>query len=167
MSERLVVADAGPLIALAKLDRLELLTELFQGVLVPTAVFNECTSDIGRSDARKIAAALEKNRGFEQCRIGESRRAAALRRFLDPGEAEALVLAMDRGISVLMDERKGRREARRLGIQVVGTGAVLVTAKQRGSIDKVAPLLDQMIGNGYRISERLRLALLERCGETP
>ncbi|GAB6044071.1 hypothetical protein JCM17961_47550 [Endothiovibrio diazotrophicus] len=65
----------------------------------------------------------------------------------------------------LIDEQKGRREARRLRIEIVGTGALLVAAKRRGIVADVAPLLERMVQDGYRLSVRLCQALLEPCGE--
>ncbi len=49
-----VVADAGPLIALAKLQQLDLLLNLFSEVHLPNAVFVEVTRNQTRSDARSI-----------------------------------------------------------------------------------------------------------------
>jgi predicted nucleic acid-binding protein len=50
-------------------------------------------------------------------------------------------------------------------VRVIGTGALLIVAKRRGSVDEVGPLLAWRVENGYRISERLQLALLEMGGE--
>ena len=49
-----VVADAGPLIALAKLQQLELLLKLFYAVYLPNAVLLEITRDSTRKDAQSI-----------------------------------------------------------------------------------------------------------------
>jgi predicted nucleic acid-binding protein len=65
-----------------------------------------------------------------------------------------------------MDEHKGRREAGRMGIEIIGTGAVIVAAKRKGLIEEVRPLLDLLVQQGYRLSGRLRKALLEMRGET-
>ena len=51
------------------------------------------------------------------------------------------------------------------GIGVIGTGGVLITAKKQGLVDAVKPLLLQMKANGYRMSEALIVAILERCDE--
>ncbi|MFB6259283.1 MAG: DUF3368 domain-containing protein [Thiohalorhabdaceae bacterium] len=64
-----------------------------------------------------------------------------------------------------MDGRRGRLEARRLGVEVIGTGAVLVAAKHKGLVNEVRPLLGSLTQNGYRLSESLRQALLEKSGE--
>lgn len=160
-----MVADAGPLIALAKLDRLDLLEALFHRILVPEAVVEECVRDANRLDDRRIRIAMESSGAFERLSVAESTKLKLLARLLDPGEAQILVVAKERGLMALIDERKGRREARRMGIEIVGTGAVLVTAKRKGLVAEVAPLLEQMLQNGYRLSESLRRALLEQSGE--
>lgn len=43
MTSRIIVADSSPLIALALIDQLELLRELFDRVLLPPAVWDEVT----------------------------------------------------------------------------------------------------------------------------
>lgn len=160
-----MVADAGPLIALAKLDRLDLMEALFNRVLVPEAVAEECIRDARRLDARRIRGALERGGRFERIPSVVSPGLGSLSRLLDPGEAQVLAMAREQGVLALIDEQKGRREARRMGIEIVGTGALLVAAKRRGMVTEVAPLLEQMVQDGYRLSTRLCQALLEQCGE--
>ncbi|MFA9462527.1 DUF3368 domain-containing protein [Thiohalorhabdus methylotrophus] len=162
---RAVIADAGPLIALAKLEHLDLPTALFTEVLVPTAVAEECTRPTERADAWAIGAALDHDSSYRRVALEGSRRLSAMGRLLDTGEAQALVLALNSRLPVLMDERRGRLEARRLGVEVIGTGAVLVAAKHKGLVNEVGPLLDSLTQNGYRLSESLRQALLEKSGE--
>ena len=41
----IVVSDTTPLISLLKINRLDLLEKLFGEVLIPSAVFNELTTD--------------------------------------------------------------------------------------------------------------------------
>lgn len=163
--QRAVVADAGPLIALAKLNRIGLLGGFYNEVLIPKAVAAECTMDSSCEDARRIREATT-NSPFRIVSIEESPRLRTYRKLLDPGEAQALLLAEQLHLPVLMDERKGRREARRTGVEVVGTGALIVAAKRRGMVEEVRPLLDSLVQQGYRLSDRLQKALLEMSGET-
>lgn len=64
---------------------------------------------------------------------------------LDQGEAEVLALAEECGARlVVMDERKGRRFARRLGVPLTGTLGVLLLGKERGLVPSLAPLLAEL-----------------------
>jgi hypothetical protein len=59
MSERIVVADSGPLIGLSRIGQLDLLPALFTRVQIPTAVWREVTQGAaeGRSGAAEVRAA--------------------------------------------------------------------------------------------------------------
>jgi len=159
-----VVADAGPLIALARIGRLSLLRELVGTVFVPEAVVAECVGDCSRPGAVAIQAALAE--GLLVARRSEpTAELETLAQLLDLGEAEALSLAIAEGISVLMDERRGRGVARHLGVPVIGTGGVLIVAKQAHLVDTVAPLVDELQRCDYRLSTPLIAEILHRCGE--
>ncbi|MBF0367839.1 MAG: DUF3368 domain-containing protein, partial [Magnetococcales bacterium] len=64
---------------------------------------------------------------------------------------------------VLIDERRARRIAEHAyGLRVKGSAGILVSAKRKGLISEVRPLLESMIRQGYFLSERLvRQACLE------
>jgi predicted nucleic acid-binding protein len=79
---------------------------------------------------------------------------------VDRGEAEAITLAKRRAVPLLIDESRGRVAARSEGVQVFGSGAVLVRAKQRRIIRQVRPRLDALTQAQYRLSEALRHEIL-------
>lgn len=85
---------------------------------------------------------------------------------LDVGEAAALSLAqtIDARL-ILLDERKARRIAARIGLQVAGTLAVLLRAKQQGYIAAIRPYITQMQSQGRRFHLDLIARLLEEAGE--
>jgi predicted nucleic acid-binding protein len=85
---------------------------------------------------------------------------------LDAREAQAIALARTlQARLILLDERRGRAVAARLGLPVVGTLTVLIEAKLQGHVPLIAPVIDQMIAQGRRISLRLRTEVLRRAGE--
>ncbi len=159
----MVVADSGPLIALARLDLLRLLPIHFDRVLVPEPVFIECTAYGDRPGARAIRAANEAG-AFARVPVAGAEQFAA-EHLLDEGEAAALLLARAHACPVLVDERRGRRVASRLDIPIVGTVGLLVAANRAGHVGALAPLFDALAAFGYRLSAELVAHALRRTGE--
>ena len=149
------VADAGPLIALARIERLSLLQRLFGDGLVPPAVHREIGVDSGRPGATAIRHAL--CAGWLQVVPPEDdAHMAGFARVLDAGEAEALALCLQQDVRfLLIDDAKGRKVARRAGIPLVGVAGILLAAKARGLLVAVSPVIEDLIGVGYRLSRRL------------
>ena len=46
---------------------------------------------------------------------------ASLQMVVGPGEAEAIALALEKGMRIILDDRKARGVARRLGLSITGT----------------------------------------------
>jgi len=90
----IVVADAGPLIGLARIDRLELLPALYGTVAIPQSVLSELRSDSDRPGSRALKAALAEG-AIEPRHPGSGceNELARLSRVLDAGEASAILLA--------------------------------------------------------------------------
>jgi predicted nucleic acid-binding protein len=85
---------------------------------------------------------------------------------LDGGEAAAISLAQTSGARlILLDERKARRIAARIGLPVAGTLAVLLRAKQQGFIAAIGPYIVQMQSQGRRFHPDLVARLLEEAGK--
>jgi predicted nucleic acid-binding protein len=155
-----VVADAGPLIALARCRQLPLLTDVFAAIHLPQAVLEEAAADLERPGARDIAAFVAHCAQVHPNR--DDALSADLRRYLDEGEAQALCLARSLECGVLMDERRGRAAARRLELPLSG---VLLAARRNGWLTHLAPVLRCLQTNGYRIAPALIAAALEAAGE--
>ena len=150
-------------VPLSHLGRVDLLRDLFGTVLVPPAVDEEL-----RNPPAGFALVDVRQMGFISVQAPrDCERVAELMRTLDPGESEALALAIELRISViLIDEAAGRAMAVRLGLIPVGVLGTLVRAKQRGLIDTVGPMIERLQGEiGFFVSQALRTEILRRAGE--
>jgi len=152
-----IVADASPLIFLGRIEHLFLLPELFDSVLVPGIVFHEVTGFGERPGALAVRAA--KDQGLiKVIDFARTERVDRLVELVDAGEAYAIALAIERGITqILMDDLVGRRLSQSRGLAPIGTLGVLVQAKRRGLITDLKPLLDAVESAGLRMTPTLRI----------
>ena len=169
MSRRIVIADAGPLIALARIDSLALLRGLFGMVCITTTVRDEILPAASTfPDTDLLARTLAE--GWIEIVYTPLDDWKPLNPGVDPGEASAIHTAclwLDEGDAVLlvMDDRAGRSEARSRGIALIGTAAVIGLAKTEGLIPAARPLLEQLVQSGYFIGHAVIAAVLAEAGE--
>jgi predicted nucleic acid-binding protein len=158
-----IVCNAGPLISLARIGRLDLLPALFGEIIVPPAVHREVTNDESLPGAKNLANA-------DWLKIGEVQDRSSVERLLaslDSGEAEVLVLARELAATAAIDEKRGRHLAAELGVPQTGTVGILLMAKQAGLVHLVRPLLDHLVAKGVRLSSRLYEEACRLAGELP
>ncbi|CAA6801068.1 MAG: DUF3368 domain-containing protein [uncultured Thiotrichaceae bacterium] len=158
-----IVADTGPLIALAKIDQLSLLSQLYQTITLPETVFLEATKDNAWQDAMHIHNFVQQYAKVVPDQQTQTVKDLFLR--LDAGESQALALADSLHCPVLLDERRGRVVAKQMKLEIVGTLGLLITAKQEGLVPGIGSLLNAMSNNGYRLSPALIQQALEIAGE--
>lgn len=144
------VLDCACLIGLERIGRLDLLPALLEPIMAPPAVVQEFGS---RPDW--ITEVTPADRGM----------VAALRLIVDIGESEAIALAYEKSVRLIIDDSKGRLVAQRLGIAVTGTVGLIVKAKVEGLVAAVTPLLDALEAREFRISSALRAEALRLAGE--
>jgi predicted nucleic acid-binding protein len=158
---RKVISNTTPILSLIKIEKLDILKELYGQIMIPEAVFNEM--EVGKdwlfyTDLSKI----------DWIRIEPIQQITSkLYLFdLDAGEAEVIILAQEQKADlVIMDEIMGRRYAKQLGLKLTGTLGILLRAKEKGLIDDVAPLISNLIKNGVWISPELIKVVLKKAGE--
>ncbi len=148
------VVDTSPLLALSRLSLLDLLPELFGEVLLPEAVRAEAVEGRPRApDVEAIRVALEAGR-LRVRAVGERDPEQAAPDNLGRGEQEAIALGLlVRADVVVIDDRVARRAARDAGLRVIGVVGVLVAARRAGLIPAVAPLVEQLRAQGFRLSD--------------
>ena len=159
---RVVVVNATPIIALTIIDQLSLFRDLYGRVLIPPAVRREV---LAGGPGRPGAAQLEAASWIEDIQLRDPRRADLISD-LDRGEAEVIALAQEVNADlVVIDERLGRRHARRLGLPVTGTLGVLLKAKSEGRISRIAPMLEALQDGGIRLANDLVERVMNLAGE--
>ncbi len=169
VTRRVVIADAGPLIALARIEKLDLLRELFGFIWITRAVCREIFPD-GASFADEGPLYRSLIDGWVYVVDSPPSTYATLNPGIDEGEASAIQTAYvwrESGEKVLlvMDDRAGRREATRVGITIIGTAGVIGLAKTQGLIPSARPLLNSLIASGYFIGSNIVAAVLRQLGE--
>lgn len=149
---KVIVSDTTSLIVLEGLDALDLVCNVFESVLIPQAVFNELAAG-----SPNIAQKLQTSACIELIQLNASEQLNNLLLILDQGEAEAISLALEKQLPILIDERKGRMIAQQKGLVVTGFLGLLLLAIQRKVLTKPAArqLLDQAISNGFHVSTKL------------
>ena len=157
MTRPVIIADSGPLIALAIIGHLDLLRELYGRVLAPPAVWDEVTVQ-----GRGLPGSHEVSQlAWLEIKAPEIPLLQALGILVDRGEAEAIALANALPDStVLLDDARARRVAERFGIRRIGTLGILRRAKKVGLIEKVRPLVEQLRDKGIYMRQSLVDAVL-------
>lgn len=145
-----VVSNTSPPNYLVLIEHQDILPALLERVLVPEAVWQELRSPAAPS---LVKSWLDTQPGWLE-RRAVSRIPPELEP-LDAGEREAIALALaEAGNLVLLDERKGRRAARALGLAVAGTVGILQLAARRGLVE-LASAFKRLERTNFRATPRL------------
>jgi uncharacterized protein len=160
----IVVSNTSPITNLAAIGQVDMLRQLYAKVLIPQAVYGELTFGGVRQPGGREAQTLP---WIETKHVTDRVLVTALQMELDPGEAEAIALAVEvKADLLLLDERRGRVVASRLGLRFVGLLGVLTEAKQQGGIPAVKPMLEDLVTKaGFWVSPRLYARVLQAAGE--
>lgn len=159
-----VVADTSVLLNLCRVQLDWLLPKLFGDVWIPPAVNHEF---------KRLAVAHGRFQGLalpswvrlsDPVNIPPEVTACPN---IDPGEAEALALALQLHADyVLVDDQAARRAAAVLHQRFTGIGGILLRAKVQGLLASIAPCLAQLqTEGGFFISPSFRDELLRIAGE--
>lgn len=163
----IVISDTSAITNLAAIQYLQLLPQLYNQITIPEAVYRELaeidppvpgTLEVQMASWLEVRQVVNRN-VVERLQI-EVR--------LDPGESEAIALALELNADLLLiDERRGRAEANRLGVRITGLLGILVEAKQKKLIVNVKPLMDTLIATSdFRVSSALYSQILDIVDES-
>jgi len=151
--KKVIISDTTALIILAKTNHLELLTNLIDKVYIPTAVMEE----IGYKND-EVKYIIEQAKFIEVKKItNQSILKEVKLSNLDRGEVEAISLALENDLSLIIDERLGRRYAESKGVKIIGLLGILKAnlVKEYISYVDLLYILNEFKGVKFRISARL------------
>jgi predicted nucleic acid-binding protein len=156
------IVDTTPVVILAKIGQLDLLTDLAREVLLPSPVLREIRNGPASDPARR---AVESGWGTVVA-VRYIRVAVHSVGLLGLGEQSVLTLALKRpGSRVILDDGQARRAARRLGLPVAGTVGVLMEARRRELISSVAPLFHAIQAAGCYVEDDILRQSAASLGE--
>ena len=138
----IIIVDTSALIALEKIDLLQILCKIYKEIILPDAVVKEFgTINIGCHSVREI----------------ESRLINILMRDLNlgRGESEVIAFAYENNCKALLDDLKARKVAENLGLSISGSIGVLLKAEKLGLIDSALKKTQELKDKGFYVSNEL------------
>ena len=164
-----VISDTSPLIWLAKVGKITLLKDLFAEVIIPQEVYIEAVEkglQDGFTDAQIIKECI--NEGWIKLSKLNSKDQSILQKIsehafeIHSGEAQAIVLAREMKLLLLMDESAGRAFAQAWGVKVKGTIYVIISALRKGLINETQAkeTVLTMVTKGFRLEPTLLARLI-------
>jgi uncharacterized protein len=151
----IVVSDTTAVTTLLKVGEEQLLARLFGRVVVPPAVWDEL---LAFHSALPPFIELRRVSGTAGIQAAE---------ILGRGETEAIQLAVELHADwLLLDDRKGRIAAAKLGLRCVALTGLLVRSRQLGHVASIRPLLEKLEQRGgLYLSEAVKEEALRQAGE--
>lgn len=147
-----IICDTGPIIGLAKIGKISLLKSIAEEVLIPPMVYKELLGKIG-DESIQIEEALN---DFIRIKESDAFDSAAETAFAGLGEGEkqaiGLAFSIEKDVLLLLDDRAGRVCAGKINIPIIGLIGLLLISKQKGLVEKVSPLIEELRNKGYWLS---------------
>lgn len=166
------VINASPIISLTKIDRIDLLPQLCDDIVIPQGVADEIQQG-GYADSA-VTWLQQGGKAFVQPAPAIDDRVGNWD--LGRGESQVLSWAIHAGktkgasgtlYEAIIDDLAARKAAKILNIPVRGTLAVIVLAKQLGYTQSAKQDLEKLVQVGLRISPKVLAQALAIAGESP
>lgn len=149
----LIVSDSTTIITLINIDRVDILKNLFEQVIIPFKVYDEvCIKGV------TLDASF-----FIKKEIVDKNLYKLLSKSLDAEESEALVLAMEMKLTLLIDEKKDRSIAHNMDIPIMGLLGVLLLGYKKSilSYGETLKVFESIKKVDFRVSQRLEEQFFE------
>lgn len=155
------VANASPVIVLAKIGHLDLLVKLSREVLLPQAVVDEIIAGPPDDPARKLVES-----GWGARAVPRLVALELLEWGLGPGETSVLALAQVRAPAIaVLDDAAARTCAKVIGMPVIGSLGVVLRAKKQGLLPSAADAMKALCDAGLFLENEIIRLALQHVGE--
>ena len=142
---KMIVVNSSPIIALGKIEKIELLRKLFGSVIMSEQVYKEIISKPSSAEAIAVKKAVDD-------RWLKLHKTSRIKGVMGIGEASSLSLASQLKQPLIVDDRKAVFIANTMGIECHGTLYVVLLALKRGVIKnkrEAIDILNQLISNNF------------------
>lgn len=162
-----VICNTSPIIGLLSINRLSLLWQLFEEVIIPHAVYQElCVNDESRkAEICEIETYIEQG-NIKIYHVANQKMVKAMYGKLHYGELEVIIGAKEQGLTLaIIDEASARKMASEFLLDTIGIMGMLLLAKKKGIICEIRSDMERLRKAGYRISDKLFDETLRKAGE--
>jgi predicted nucleic acid-binding protein len=137
-----IIADTSTLIALEKIGLLPILCKIYKEVVIPESVIEEFGNlTLPCLTIRKVESNLLK--------------LLIIDLNLGKGEADAIALASQTGLRIIIDDSKARKVAENMGLKLTGTIGVLMKAERLGLLSNAQNKVRELKEKGFYVSDEL------------
>jgi hypothetical protein len=137
-----IIIDTSSLIALERINLLQILCKIYKEVVIPESVIKEFGNlSLSCLSIRKVESNLLKLL-ITDLNLGK-------------GEADVIALASQTGLKVIIDDLKARKVAENMGLKLTGTIGVLLKAERLGLIASAQEKVRELREKGFYVSEQL------------
>jgi len=156
----IVISDSTTLISLINIERFELLFKFSDTIIVTPSVYREVTV---QKSAKRV---LDEYISLSKVVVSEVKNRQKVKELLirlDLGESESIVLAEEKNIPLIIDEKRGKKIALSFGIEAIGLVGILLVYKKRGYLSnaEIVEIVEELREVSFRVSDRLLGLLLE------
>jgi predicted nucleic acid-binding protein len=142
-----VITDTSCLIVLSNIGQLDILRKLYETMLITP----EVAAEFGEPLPEWIHTTY----------VADPLKTQMLQNYLELGEASAIALAVETPDAlIILDDKKARRVANNLGLQVTGALGVIAKAYQTGLITDIEGVIADLRQSNFRIPREFERIIL-------
>lgn len=154
----IIISDTTPFRYLIEIEAVEILEKLFERVIIPETVFAELRAE---NTPENVRTWIQSAPAWVEVRQANVSLFSPLTEIHD-GEHEAIALALElKADALLIDDRDGRREAKRAGLFIIPTLAALELAAKKDLID-LPEMIERLSKTTFRATRKLLDQIIEK-----